>query len=146
MKLTDTQTQILAAAAGERQDRMVKPPAIPPGPRGAMEAKLRTAGLIQQVRLDTDEHPAMAWRHADGEAIGYRITEAGLEAIGVDAAREADMPAAAPQMAADAVAAPEAGTLARRALRLIREASRSPQWPSPPRGCRAAYALPPWTC
>jgi hypothetical protein len=37
MKLTDTQMQIPAAAA-EQQDRLVKPPAIPPGPRGAIEA------------------------------------------------------------------------------------------------------------
>jgi hypothetical protein len=83
MKLTDTQAQILVAAA-EQQDRLVKPPAIPPGPRGAIEAKLRTAGLMEQVRLDADEHPAMAWRHAQGEAIGYRITDTGLRAIGVD--------------------------------------------------------------
>jgi hypothetical protein len=76
MKLTDTQMQILAAAA-EQQDRLVKPPAIPPGPRGAIEAKLRTAGLIELIRLDTDEHTAMAWRHADGDATGYRITAAG---------------------------------------------------------------------
>jgi hypothetical protein len=76
--------QILTAAA-EQQDKLVKPPAIPPGPRGAIEAKLRTAGLMEEVRLDADEHPAMAWRHADGEAIGYRITDTGLAAIGVDA-------------------------------------------------------------
>ena len=44
MKLTDTQTQILLAAAA-RQGRLVKPPAIPPAPRGAIEAKLRGAGL-----------------------------------------------------------------------------------------------------
>jgi hypothetical protein len=107
MKLTDTQTQILAAAA-EQQDRLVKPPAVPPGPRGAIEAKLRTAGLIELIRLDTDEHPAMAWRHTDGEAVGYRITGAGLESLGAGAGREADLPAGAPRMAADAVAAPDA--------------------------------------
>jgi hypothetical protein len=84
MKLTDTQMQILAAAA-EQQDRLVKPPAIPSGPRGAIEAKLRTAGLMEQVRLDADDRPAMAWRHVEGEAIAYRITAAGLAAIGADA-------------------------------------------------------------
>jgi hypothetical protein len=44
MKLTETQKQMLLAAAA-RQDRMVQPPAIPPAPRGAIEAKLRSAGL-----------------------------------------------------------------------------------------------------
>ena len=51
MKLTDTQTQILLAAAA-RQDRLVKPPAIPPpAPRAAIEAKLCAAALIEQVNL-----------------------------------------------------------------------------------------------
>ena len=84
MKLTDTQTQILLAAASQH-DRLVKPPAIPPAPRGAIEAKLRGAGLIEQVQLDADESPAMAWRYADTGAIGYRITDPGLAMIGVDA-------------------------------------------------------------
>jgi hypothetical protein len=112
MKLTDTQMQLLAAAA-EHQDRLAKPPAIPPGPRGAIEAKLRAAGLIEQVRLGADEHPAMAWRHADGEAIGYRITEAGLAAVGPDAVAGADM---APQGAAESTEGgqPSAGTRAGR--------------------------------
>lgn len=61
MKLTDTQMHILAAAV-EQQDRVVKPPAIPPGPYGAIEA------------------------------IGYRITDAGLAAIGAEVSRHADMP------------------------------------------------------
>jgi hypothetical protein len=90
MKLTDTQAQILAAAA-EQQDRLVKPPGIPPGPRGALAAKLRSAGLIEQVRLDADEHPAMAWRHAEGEVVGYRISAAGLAAIGINARPGANM-------------------------------------------------------
>jgi hypothetical protein len=59
MTLTDTQMQILAGAA-EQQDRLVKAPSIPPGPRGAIEAKLRTAAPIEQARLDAGEHPAIA--------------------------------------------------------------------------------------
>ena len=81
MKLTDTQSQILAAAAAH-VDRLVRPPAIPPAPRGAIEAKLRGAGLIEQVQFDAGEPPAMAWRRADGVAIGYRITDVGLAAVG----------------------------------------------------------------
>jgi hypothetical protein len=90
MKLTDTQAQILAVEA-EQQDRLVKPPGIPPGPRGALAAKLRSAGLIEQARLDADEHAGIAWRQAEGAAIGYRITEAGLAAIGINARPGADM-------------------------------------------------------
>jgi hypothetical protein len=100
MKLTDTQMQILAAAA-EQPDRMVKPPAIPPGPRGALEAKLRSAGLIEQLRLGAEDQPAMAWRHAEGEAIGYRITKAGLLAVGVETSREVDIPSSGPGEAAE---------------------------------------------
>jgi hypothetical protein len=104
MKLTDTQMQILAAAT-EQQDRLLKPPAIPPGPRGAIEAKLPTAGLMEQTRLDADEHPAMAWRHADGEAIAYQITAAGLRAINVDVkAPDAQEQARAAGLVAEAAA------------------------------------------
>jgi hypothetical protein len=83
MKLSDTQRAILTAAA-QQQDRLVKPPAIPPGPRGAIEAKLRNAELIEPVRLGGEEHATLVWRWTDGTAQGYRITDEGLRAIGVD--------------------------------------------------------------
>jgi hypothetical protein len=81
MKLTDTQIQILLAAAAQ-EDRLAKRPAIPPAPRAAIEAKLHTAGLIEQVSLDVAEQAEMSWRHVDGAAIGYRVTAAGLAAVG----------------------------------------------------------------
>ena len=109
MKLTDTQTQILAAAAGQ-EDRLVKSPAIPPGPRGAIEAKLRNAGLVERVQLDAEDQPAMAWRHAEGAAVGYRNTEAGLAAVGLEPRREGDMPAASPTDSAEG-GQPSAGGL-----------------------------------
>jgi hypothetical protein len=95
MKLTDTQALILAVAA-EQQNRLVKPPGIPPSPCGALAAKLRNAGLIEQLRLDASNGPAMAWRHAEGEAVGYRISAAGLAAIGVSARHQADIPSGGP--------------------------------------------------
>ena len=61
--------RILAAAA-EQHDRLVKPPGIPPGPRGALEAKLPRAGMREQVRLEASEYSAIAGRHADGKAVG----------------------------------------------------------------------------
>jgi hypothetical protein len=100
MKLTDTQIQILAAAA-EHPDRPVEPPAIPPGPRGAIKAKLRNGGLTEPVRLDSAESRAMAWRHAEGKAVGCRITEAALAALQASKTGDTGMPAGAPMLAAE---------------------------------------------
>jgi hypothetical protein len=84
MKLSDTQTMLLSKASQHPQG-LVAPPTCPPAPRVQIARKLREEGLIEFVDLAPGEHPSFAWgRDTDGKAYAFRITAAGLRAIGVD--------------------------------------------------------------
>src|SRR3712207_6431819 len=80
MTLSSTQTAILAAAA-QHSDRLASPPTkLAPAPREAVRRSVLAKGLIEPATLlETDA--ATAWP-ADGARVAYRITEAGLAAIG----------------------------------------------------------------
>lgn len=121
--LTDTQVQILTAAA-ERNDRNLLP--LPGSLRGGAAAKvvgaLLSRGLIAETVTDdlAKADPAMnrIWRNdADGRAIVLHVTDAGFAAIGCgpegsDVAAEA---APAPK-----VRTPRAGTKQARMIEMLR--------------------------
>lgn len=115
LKLTDTQTIILSAAA-QRPDGNVLP--LPGSLRGGAAAKvvgaLLSRGLIREDVVDDPRSadPAMnrIWRNLpepDGRGVLLFVTAEGLEAIGVEPdtaaqpADEPDAPASAPQPAAE---------------------------------------------
>ncbi|MCX8016761.1 MAG: hypothetical protein N2690_02485 [Rhodocyclaceae bacterium] len=84
MKLSDTQAMLLSKAAQHPQG-LVPQPSTPPAPRAQIARKLREAGLIECVDLAPGEHPSFAWgRDTEGKAYAFRITAAGMRAIGVD--------------------------------------------------------------
>jgi hypothetical protein len=98
-KLTDTQRLILSKAS-QRTDRLALP--LPKSIKGGAALKvvnpLIQRGLLEEVeanrRLDDP-----VWRETgDGHAVTLIVTDAGLEAIGV----EPDKPTAAPQAATQA--------------------------------------------
>ena len=82
LKLSDTQTIILKAAANRDDGLAVVPPKLPAAARNAVARSLEKNGLLEDVRPVPACH---GWRPAeDGTQIGLRITRAGLVAIGVD--------------------------------------------------------------
>jgi hypothetical protein len=106
-KLTDTQRVILSKAS-QRTDRLALP--LPKSIKGGAALKVITPliqrGLLEEVeanrRLDDP-----VWRETgDGHAVTLIITDAGLEAIGV----EPDKPAAATQAATQPDEPSEAAT------------------------------------
>jgi hypothetical protein len=100
MKLTDTQAVILAAAAQHKQGLVAPPARLAPAPRDAVRKSLLAKGLIAPAdALDR----STAWQ-VDGEAVSYRITDAGLAAMGI----APDEATGAPTGAAEALGAPEA--------------------------------------
>lgn len=98
MPLSATQSAILAAAAAH-PERLVVPPKLGPAPREAIRRSLLAKGLIEPAaQPGTDA--ATAWP-VGTEVVAYRITTAGLAAMGLDAvsaeaAAEADMPPEGP--------------------------------------------------
>ena len=90
-KLSTTAHAILTAAA-ERDDGVARPPErLPTAARRAVVQSLLKFGLIDEVAADDDQP---AWRATDsGERFALRVTEAGLRAVGADAADTAPQPA-----------------------------------------------------
>ncbi|MCB1337469.1 MAG: DUF3489 domain-containing protein [Maritimibacter sp.] len=122
-KLTDTQIQILTAAA-ERDDRNLLP--LPGSLRGGAAAKvvgaLLSRGLIAETVTDdlAKADPAMnrIWRNdEDGRAILLHVSDAGLAAIGrgPEGSNEAAETDPAPK-----VRAPRAGTKQARMIEMLR--------------------------
>ena len=97
MKLKDTHVTRLTEAA-QREDGCVIRPDMPKGPAGQMIAKLESGGLVERTflaRMDTD--PTVWGRDPSDEVFGWRITPAGLAALGID---ESEWPAYARAQAA----------------------------------------------
>lgn len=81
MKLTDTQTAILAAAA-QHPEGLILPPPTPPAPRAQIARKFSILGVAEPADLGADQ-AGFAWRtEQDGRRIGLRITGTGRGAIG----------------------------------------------------------------
>jgi hypothetical protein len=82
MKLTDTQLIILADAAKRDDGAVVIPERLKGGAAKKVVEKLLTAGLIEEVQTKGNIPP---WRQ-DEElgAVGLRITQTGLAAIGAE--------------------------------------------------------------
>lgn len=113
MKLSDTQTIILNAAANRADGLAVAPPKLPAAARNAVARSLEKNGLLEDL---SPVPVSQAWRQGeDGTPIGLRITRAGLVAIGVEPsewpapalhspteARTASSPAPAPSAPAQA--------------------------------------------
>jgi hypothetical protein len=80
MSLTNTQTQILAAAAAHPHRLALPPERLPAAPRQAVAKSLLKAGFVEMLPVHDDGTDA-PWT-IDGEPTLLRITEAGLAAIG----------------------------------------------------------------
>ncbi len=94
-KLTDTQLVILSAAAQRGGGAILPLPASLTINKGAAAAVLKSLvkrGLIAEQPAGRDDEP---WREVDGRRMTLAITEAGLEAIGVQPDQATDAPAGA---------------------------------------------------
>ena len=83
-KLTDTQLVILSAAAQRDGGAVLPLPASLTINKGAAAAVLKSLvkrGLIAEQPAGRDDEP---WREVDGQRMTLAVTEAGLEAIGVE--------------------------------------------------------------
>jgi hypothetical protein len=93
MKLTDTQLIILADAAKRDDGAIVIPAHLKGGAARKVVDKLVTAGLVEEVQTNG---VLPAWRHdEEAGAMGLRITQAGLAAIGADETNGVEPPAKA---------------------------------------------------
>jgi hypothetical protein len=86
MALSPTQAAILAAAL-QHPDRLAVPPRLAPAPRQAIRKSLLAKGLVEPVVIYGAD-PAAAWNTEAGPT-HFRMTDAGLAAIGADGERSA---------------------------------------------------------
>ena len=84
MHLTDTQLLLLSRAA-QRNDRLITPPEDMPGKTlQTLRSRLLRISLVEEVSVRSDQPHLRC--EADGHLLGLRITDAGLQALGIDAA------------------------------------------------------------
>jgi hypothetical protein len=94
MTLSHTQRQILAAAAQHDARLAIVPAGLPAAARNAVFRSMLKHGLLTEVPAPTD-YVALGWRQDEAGAwIALRATEAGLRAIGEDAAEGSSGPSA----------------------------------------------------
>jgi hypothetical protein len=80
--LSDTQLQILAAAAGHEAQLAKAPQGLAAAARNAVFRSMLKSGLLEEVAAP-DEYRGLAWRQDEsGSSIALRVTKAGLRAIG----------------------------------------------------------------
>ncbi len=103
MKLTDTQAVILAAAAQHKNGLVAPPAKLAPAPQDAVRKSLLAKGLIAAAEL-LDR--TTAWQ-VDGEPVSYRISPAGLAALGIAPEEAPGQPTDAPESAPHHEATPE---------------------------------------
>jgi hypothetical protein len=85
MPLSETQRQILAAAAQHDAWLATAPPSLPAAARNAVFRSMLKHGLLTEVPAPA-EYVALGWRQDEtGAWIALQITETGLQAIGEDA-------------------------------------------------------------
>lgn len=89
MTLSDTQLMLLSSAS-QREDLLVTLPAPPrTGAARTSLSKLLSQRLVEEVAVSREQP---LWRTDDeGQLIGLRITQAGLEAIGIEAEGEPEL-------------------------------------------------------
>jgi hypothetical protein len=99
-KLSDTQAQILSAAAQHEAQLAKAPQGLPAAARNAVFRSMLKSGLLEQVAAP-DEYRGLVWRQEeDGTAMVLRVIEAGLRAIGEEAASNPAAGAPVPSVAA----------------------------------------------
>ncbi|MFC7543741.1 hypothetical protein ACFQU2_35770 [Siccirubricoccus deserti] len=87
MTLSDTQRQILTAAAQHDARLAAAPGGLLAAARNAVFRSMLKHGLLTEVPAQT-EYVGLGWRQDDaGTWIALRLTDAGLQAIGEAAAR-----------------------------------------------------------
>jgi Protein of unknown function (DUF3489) len=83
LKLTDQQLMLLAAAS-QREDRLLALPDTLNGRSArALVSKLLAGGLVEEITLSPAD-PQWRANENDAQAVGLRITPAGLQAIGAE--------------------------------------------------------------
>ena len=97
MNLNDTQLVLLSAAAQRDDHLLIHPKELTSKAAEKLAAKLIRLGAAEEVRVGPDQP---RWREEDGNPVGLRITQAGLEALGIDGnpsdPNVADAPSPAP--------------------------------------------------
>ena len=94
MTLSDTQRQILAAAARHDARLAIAPGGLPAAARNAVFRSMIKHGLLAEIPAPA-EYVGLGWRQDEAGAwIALRITDAGLQAIGEDAAEGISEPSA----------------------------------------------------
>ncbi len=108
MKLTDSHLVLLSAAAQHDARLMPRPDRLTGKATRSLVIRLIRAGLVEEVPV---RHDQPHW-NADDDArpVGLRITDAGLAAIGLDAADEAGAPASIEDTGSRPARAPRAGS------------------------------------
>ena len=82
IKLSDTARALLTLAA-DRQDHLVRPPALPAAARQQVVRSLLSKGLVEEIPAPITD-PAYAWRtDRDGLSLMLRAIPAGLAAVGL---------------------------------------------------------------
>jgi hypothetical protein len=110
--LSDTQRVILSQASQHEQRLATPPKSLPAAARDAVVRSLLKQGLLAECAAPR-EHLGAAWRQGeDGTPIALRITDAGLQAIGVEMADENTVAPAGTTESASDVRDPEAASLA----------------------------------
>lgn len=100
MSLTDTQLLLLSAAA-QRDDLFLIPPAHLNGKTAsATIAKLLRGNLIEEIMVQSNQPH---WCESEGNRIGFKLTAAALQAIGIEPDQDhPDHAAAGPAQVTDA--------------------------------------------
>ncbi len=140
-KLSDKQLMLLSAAS-QRHDRLLALPEILKGAAArALVSKLLAGGLVEEITVSPADP---YWRTSeDDQMIGRRITQTGLEAIGIEPDGTADADAGdTPQVGSSEpqVASSEEPAVAPTPRR--QRGARSEPWSLP---CSPANRAPRWT-
>jgi hypothetical protein len=94
MTLSNTQRLILTAAAQHDARLAAAPPSLPAAARNAVFRSMLKHGLLTEVPAPA-EYVGLGWRQDEADTwIALRLTDAGLRAIGEDAAEGSSEPPA----------------------------------------------------
>ena len=89
--LSTTARAVLTAAAARHDHLALPPERLPAAARRAVLQSMLKAGLLEEVAADDDQP---TWRTTEsGERSALRITDAGLNAIGIDGQAKPSQPA-----------------------------------------------------
>jgi hypothetical protein len=82
MTISDTQRQILTAAAQHEHHLAIAPHGLPAAARNAVFRSMVKHGLLAEITAPA-EYAGLGWRQDEaGDWIALRLTDAGLQAIG----------------------------------------------------------------